>query len=219
MGAPSALDDVGGGNLGGCENVREGGGDKFGDGVDIGFRGEDKIEACLAAEGGEVDDVVRMVARVFGKAVLDGVNRVHFEMLGVGLAESHVVLGEDVAVRQALDGGDAEVGGANLRVVQVEGFDVSFTLANTSGVDAEEVVQVYVSRPLSHIERPEKELKAFKRVVLKGGESQKVTVPVRRTDLCHWDEAAQTWMLEPGTITLKVGGSSDNLPLSAEVVI
>ena len=40
-----------------------------------------------------------------------------------------------------------------------------------------------------------------------------------RTDLCHWDEAAQTWMLEPGTITLKVGGSSDNLPLSAEVVI
>ena len=100
-----------------------------------------------------------------------------------------------------------------------EGFDVNFTLANTSGVDAEEVVQVYVSRPLSHIERPEKELKAFKRVVLKGGESQKVTVPVRRTDLCHWDEAAQTWMLEPGTITLKVGGSSDNLPLSAEVVI
>ena len=100
-----------------------------------------------------------------------------------------------------------------------EGFDVSFTLANTSGIDAEEVVQVYVSRPWSHIERPEKELKAFKRVALKGGESQKVTVPVRRTDLCHWDEAAQTWMLEPGTITVKVGGSSDNLPLSAEVGI
>lgn len=100
-----------------------------------------------------------------------------------------------------------------------EGFDVTFTLANTSAVDAEEVTQVYVSRPLSSIERPVKELKGFKRVALKAGERKSVTIPLRRNDLCHWDEAAQTWMLEPGRILIQVGGSSAQLPLRCETVL
>jgi beta-glucosidase len=83
-------------------------------------------------------------------------------------------------------------------------------------MDAEEVAQVYVARPLSHIERPIKELKGFQRVPLKAGERKTMTIPIRRTDLCHWDEAAQTWMLEPGNIRVLVGGSSDNLPLNTE---
>lgn len=97
----------------------------------------------------------------------------------------------------------------------IEGLDVTFTLTNASAIDAEEVAQVYVSYPYSHIDRPVKELKGFKRVSVKAGERQRVTIPIRRSDLCHWDEAAQTWMLEPGRITIKVGGSSDNLPLEA----
>ena len=101
----------------------------------------------------------------------------------------------------------------------VEGFNVQFVLSNNSKVDAEEVAQVYVSRPTSRIERPKKELKGFQRVVLKAGERKTVTIPVRRADLCHWDEAAQTWMLEPGNMTLLVGGSSDSLPLTAETTI
>jgi hypothetical protein len=34
-----------------------------------------------------------------------------------------------------------------------------------------------------------------------------------------WDEAAQTWMLEPGKVKVCVGGSSDSLPLSSETEI
>lgn len=101
----------------------------------------------------------------------------------------------------------------------IEGVDVSFTLTNTSTVDGEEVAQVYVSRPTSHITRPVKELKGFQRVSLKAGEQKKVTIPLRRTDLCHWDETAQTWMLEPGNINVLVGGSSDNLPLKGDIDI
>ena len=89
-----------------------------------------------------------------------------------------------------------------------EGFDVSFTLTNASDRDAEEVAQVYVSRSI-------KELKGFRRVALKAGERKVVTIPIRRTDLCHWDETTQTWTLEPGDITVLVGGSSDNLPLTS----
>ena len=87
------------------------------------------------------------------------------------------------------------------------GFDVSFTLSNTSDRDAEEVTQVYVSHSI-------KELKGFRRVALKAGERKVVTIPIRRSDLCHWDESTQTWTLEPGIITFLVGGSSDNLPLT-----
>ena len=84
-------------------------------------------------------------------------------------------------------------------------------------LDADEVAPVYVSYSDSHIDRPEKELKGFKRVSLKAGERKTVTIPIRRNDLCHWDEAAQTWMLEPGKIQVMVGGSSDNLPLRCDV--
>ena len=97
-----------------------------------------------------------------------------------------------------------------------EGFDVSFKLTNTSNCDAEEVAQVYVSRPASHIKRPVKELKGFRRIALKAGECQTVNIAIRRTDLCHWDEASQTWMYEPGSINFLIGGSSDKLPLIKE---
>ena len=96
-----------------------------------------------------------------------------------------------------------------------DGLDVSFVLTNTSSRAAEEVAQVYVSRPESRIKRPLKELKGFRRVALQGGERQKVTIPIRRADLCHWDETAQTWMLEPGAITILVGGLSAVLSIPA----
>ena len=92
-----------------------------------------------------------------------------------------------------------------------DGFDVSFTLSNTSDRDAEEVAQVYVMGKI-------KELKGFCRVALKAGERKVVTIPIRRSDLRHWDEATQTWMLEPGNITFLVGGSSDNLPLTSKAL-
>lgn len=104
-------------------------------------------------------------------------------------------------------------------VPTVAGLDVNFTISNTSDMDAEEVAQLYVSRLDSHISRPVKELKGFKRVALKAGERKNVTISVQRADLCHWDEDAQAWMLEPGRISVLVGGSSDNLPLRVDADI
>lgn len=95
-------------------------------------------------------------------------------------------------------------------------LEVSFLLTNRSDIDAEEVTQVYVSRPKSAISRPVKELKGFHRVALKGGERQRIIIPLHRADLCHWDEATQSWKLEPGKIKIQVGGSSTNLPLKRE---
>ena len=96
-------------------------------------------------------------------------------------------------------------------------LEVSFLLTNRSTIDAEEVVQVYVSRPQSTISHTVKELKGFHRVALKGDECQRIIIPIRCSDLCHWDEATQDWKLETGKMTILVGGSSDNLPLKKTV--
>ena len=109
---------------------------------------------------------------------------------------------------------------SNLKVTPtLDGFDVSFMIANNTQFDAEEVAQVYVSRPTSQLERPVKELKGFQRVALKAGERKTVTVPLRRSDLCDWNESSQTWQLESGDMTVLVGGSSDNLPLKQNTTI
>jgi len=49
--------------------------------------------------------------------------------------------------------------------------------------------------------------------------TRSITIPIRRGDLCHWDETAETWMFEPGCIDIQVGGSSDQLPLKANVTL
>lgn len=109
---------------------------------------------------------------------------------------------------------------SNLKVTPtLDGFDVSFTIANPTQFEAEEVAQVYVSRTASRIERPVKELKGFSRVALKRGASKTVTIPLRRADLCHWDEDAQAWMLEPGEMTVLVGGSSAQLQVAQTTII
>jgi beta-glucosidase len=106
---------------------------------------------------------------------------------------------------------------SDLRVESTtDGLDVTFSLTNTSARSAEEVAQVYIARPMSSIETPVKELKGFRRVALKAGERSTVTIPVRRADLSSWDETTQTWIFEPGDVTVLVGGSSDNLPLKNE---
>lgn len=102
--------------------------------------------------------------------------------------------------------------------VQGDVISITFTLAN-NGDEAEEVAQVYVSRPDSKIERPAIELKGFQRVALSAGEQKQVTVTIPREQLRHWDECTHAWAVEPGRVVLHVGSSSASLPLQAEVDI
>lgn len=106
---------------------------------------------------------------------------------------------------------------SNIKVTGTEeGFELGFTLTNASDVDAEEVAQVYASRPQSRFARPVKELCGFQRIFMKGGERKSVKIIIRKSDLRHWDDVRDTWSLEPGKITFRIGGSSDNLPLTTE---
>lgn len=98
---------------------------------------------------------------------------------------------------------------------------VTFQLANKGQMEADEVTQLYVRYTDSQIERPYKELKAFKRVTLNGGESKSVTLEIPVSELSYWDESKSTqgWTLEKGDIELMLGSASDDIRLTTTVSI
>lgn len=98
-------------------------------------------------------------------------------------------------------------------------FHVSFELKNTGDMEADEVVQLYVRRIDSKVERPFKELEAFGRITLKAGETKKVTLEFTASELAHWDTDTDNWVLEPGKIEIMVGSASDDIRQTIETEI
>ena len=98
-------------------------------------------------------------------------------------------------------------------------IEVSFDLKNLGDMDADEVAQLYVRRIDSKVERPLKELEAFDRVALKAGETKNVTLSFPVSELSHWDNDTNQWVLEPGKIEILVGSSSDDIRQSIETKI
>lgn len=94
-----------------------------------------------------------------------------------------------------------------------ETVDVSFVIKNTGKYDGDEVAQVYVKLPEYEGKAPIKELKGFKRVHLKKGESKRVTVPVRREDLRYWSEEKSDFVIPEGLPKVFVGSSSEDIRL------
>ena len=100
-----------------------------------------------------------------------------------------------------------------------DAIEVSFDLANQGQMEADEVAQVYIARPDSKVERPKYELKGFKRVTTKAGETTKVTISIPKENLRHWNEFQHKWNVESGKAVIYVGGNSMEFPLQTEVEI
>ena len=108
----------------------------------------------------------------------------------------------------------------NLRAkVSSKAVTLKIALINEGKMPADEVVQVYVSRPGSAVEWPVKELKAFKRVSMGAGETKTVKLEIPLDDLRYWNEATSAWELEHGELKLLVGSASDDIRLSTIVNI
>jgi beta-glucosidase len=93
---------------------------------------------------------------------------------------------------------------------------VSFSVKNTGQRAGTEVAQIYASLPDSAGEPP-KRLVGWTRIELAPGESKQVSVPVSRERLTVYDEASDSWKLVPGSYVLRVGSSSQDLPLQQTI--
>jgi beta-glucosidase len=94
---------------------------------------------------------------------------------------------------------------------------VGFDVTNTGGVAGAEVAQLYVSDPSAKVDRPERELKGFAKVRLDPGQTQHVTLPLDARAFSYWSESAHNWTIDPGRFVIRVGDSSENTPLSADL--
>lgn len=96
---------------------------------------------------------------------------------------------------------------------EVVRFEVDVT--NTGPVAGGEVIQLYVSYPDSVVERAERELKGFVKVMLEPGETKAVEVALPVNSLAYYDVDRAAWVLESLDYEVQVGTSSRDLPLSA----
>jgi beta-glucosidase len=96
---------------------------------------------------------------------------------------------------------------------------VSVDVKNTGSREGDEAVQMYVSHEGSKVARPVEELKGFERVSLKAGEMKTVTLPLAAKALAYWSDEAKAFVVEKDRVEVKVGGSSDDLPLKVDVEV
>ena len=100
-----------------------------------------------------------------------------------------------------------------------ETIEVSVDVTNTGELDGKEVVQLYVSKADSEVERAAKELKGFDKTMIAAGDTEKVTIEVPVRELAYYDMENKKWTVEPGTYTLKLGNSSRNILQEVKIEI
>ena len=88
-----------------------------------------------------------------------------------------------------------------------EALLVKLTVTNSGNYDGEETVQLYIRDLVASITQPVKELKAFKKVFLKKGESKEISFTLGVDDLRFYNKDLQ-YVYEPGDFKVFVGGNS-----------
>ena len=84
---------------------------------------------------------------------------------------------------------------------------LSVTIKNTGNYDGEEVVQLYIQDLVGSVTRPVKELKGFKKIMLKRGEEKTVQFSIHEKDL-RFTAADMKFKSEPGMFKVFVGTNS-----------
>jgi beta-glucosidase len=95
--------------------------------------------------------------------------------------------------------------------------NIFIDVTNSGDRPGEEVVQMYIRDLVSSVTRPIKELKGFKKISLKPGESKTVSLPITREHLAFTDINLD-YTVEAGDFEIMVGNSSRDQDL-AKVVL
>ena len=90
---------------------------------------------------------------------------------------------------------------------------ITFTIpvTNTGSVAGAETIQLYISELQPKVERPIKELKAFRKVGLQPGETKQVTLTIDKSALSYYNDQTGQWTAEPGEFKALIGTSSRNI--------
>jgi beta-glucosidase len=104
------------------------------------------------------------------------------------------------------------------RVEAVDTIAVRLNVTNTGSHDGDEVVQLYVHDVVGSVTRPVKELEGFVRVPLAAGTGARITFHLAVSQLGFHDRDLR-FVVEPGTIEVMVGSSSEDIRLRGSIEI
>ena len=105
------------------------------------------------------------------------------------------------------------------RIKDTDTLAVSFKIKNTGDRDGAEIAQLYVADKESTIFRPKKELRGFKKVFLKAGEEQEITIELDKRAFAFFNINTNDWFVESGDFVIGVGASSEDIKIAAQVYV
>lgn len=92
-------------------------------------------------------------------------------------------------------------------------ISVSLDVANVSETDSDEVVQIYFRMEDPSVKRPLKQLTAFTRVHIEGGQTLRVMFDISKSELRFYDVSRERFAIEQGRYTFMTGASSEDIRL------
>lgn len=101
--------------------------------------------------------------------------------------------------------------------LKVSEDSASFRIRNTGHVYGEEIAQLYIHTEANGMFRPEQELKGFAKVSLEPGEEKQVTISLNDRSFAVWSILENDWVIEGGSYELRIGASSRDIRLTADV--
>jgi beta-glucosidase len=95
----------------------------------------------------------------------------------------------------------------------------AFLIKNTSGIDGDEIAQLYVKKTGGSVFRPLKELKGFKRVTVKAGISVRVSIPFDDKTFRYFSVKTNKWEIEDGEYQILIGTNASDICLNSAITI
>ncbi len=96
---------------------------------------------------------------------------------------------------------------------------VSVDVINTGKRAGDTVVQLYVHHDHSAVERPDKALAGFKRVGLKPGETRRVDIALKASQLAYWAADKKAFVVEAEPVEVLIGDSSADIKLKGTISV
>ena len=124
---------------------------------------------------------------------------------GYGLSYTTFKMGKATANRQTMTANDQ--------------LTITVPVTNTGSMAGAETVQLYIRDIQASVERPVKELKAFRKVFLRPGETHQVTLTIDKSTLSFYDDRTGQWTAEPGDFEALIGNSSMNIETSVKFTL
>ena len=101
--------------------------------------------------------------------------------------------------------------------LKVSDKEATFTLTNTGKMDGAEVAQLYVHAVNPSVYRPNKELKGFRKVFLKAGESKTVTIPLDDKAFRYWNDKTGQFEIDGGAYEIQICANVEDVRLAGMV--